>query len=184
MKEGKFHRRQFIQGIAAAGAVSVLGACTKSVGTWRFFTDAEGKLLDLITEQIVPGDDEFPGASYAGVVNYVDKQLVGPYTRFQEDYRTGLLGVEETSNAMFSKSFGQLTWDNQTKVLQALEEGHPQGATWQALSSRSFFSMVVDHTMQGYYGSPRHGGNRNYVSYHMIGLDYPQIIGQNRYKQA
>jgi gluconate 2-dehydrogenase gamma chain len=34
--------------------------------------------------------------------------------------------------------------------------------------------------MQGYYGSPRHGGNKNFISYKMIGLDEPQIIGENR----
>jgi len=36
--------------------------------------------------------------------------------------------------------------------------------------------------MQGFYGSPRHGGNKNNVSYKMMRLDYPVIIGQNRYK--
>ena len=35
--------------------------------------------------------------------------------------------------------------------------------------------------MQGFYGSPRHGGNKDYVSYRMLGLEYPDIIGQNRY---
>jgi gluconate 2-dehydrogenase gamma chain len=36
--------------------------------------------------------------------------------------------------------------------------------------------------MQGFYGSPRHGGNRGFVSFRMIGIDYPRIVGQNRYK--
>jgi gluconate 2-dehydrogenase gamma chain len=34
--------------------------------------------------------------------------------------------------------------------------------------------------MQGFYGSPRHGGNRDYLSYRMLGIDYPQVIGRNR----
>ena len=38
--------------------------------------------------------------------------------------------------------------------------------------------------MQGFYGSPRHGGNKDYASYRMLGLDYPNIIGQNRYGVA
>jgi gluconate 2-dehydrogenase gamma chain len=37
--------------------------------------------------------------------------------------------------------------------------------------------------MQGFYGSPRHGGNRNYVSYKMLGLEYPVVMGQNRYSK-
>jgi gluconate 2-dehydrogenase gamma chain len=36
--------------------------------------------------------------------------------------------------------------------------------------------------MQSYYGSSRHGGNKNNTSYKMLQLDYPVIIGQNRYK--
>jgi len=34
--------------------------------------------------------------------------------------------------------------------------------------------------MQGFYGNPRHGGNRDYASYRMLGLDYPQLVGQDR----
>ena len=41
--------------------------------------------------------------------------------------------------------------------------------------------MIRDHTMQGFYGSPRHGGNKGYASYKMLGLEYPRVIGQNRY---
>jgi gluconate 2-dehydrogenase gamma chain len=32
----------------------------------------------------------------------------------------------------------------------------------------------------GFYGSPRHGGNKDYISYRMLGLDYPLIIGRNK----
>jgi len=37
--------------------------------------------------------------------------------------------------------------------------------------------------MQGYYGSPRHGGNKDNMSYKMLKLDYPVVIGQNRYNK-
>jgi gluconate 2-dehydrogenase gamma chain len=30
--------------------------------------------------------------------------------------------------------------------------------------------MVVDHTMQGFYGSPAHGGNRDEASWKMLGV--------------
>ena len=36
-----------------------------------------------------------------------------------------------------------------------------------------FFELVRDHSMQAYYGSPIHGGNRNKISYKMMKLDYP-----------
>jgi gluconate 2-dehydrogenase gamma chain len=37
---------------------------------------------------------------------------------------------------------------------------------------------VCDHCMQGYYGSPRHGGNRDFASWKMLGLPYPQVVGR------
>ena len=39
------------------------------------------------------------------------------------------------------------------------------------LSAAAFFQMVVDHTMQGFYGSPKHGGNRGEASWKMLGIE-------------
>jgi len=33
-----------------------------------------------------------------------------------------------------------------------------------------FFQRQVDHMMQGFYGSPRHGGNKNEASWKMLGI--------------
>ena len=49
---------------------------------------------------------------------------------------------------------------------------------WKKGADRSFFELIRSHTMAGYYGSPRHGGNYMYVSYRMIGLDIPTIQGR------
>ncbi len=184
MKNAQYPRRHFIKTVGvAAGGAALFPACSKQVGQWRFFTDAEAETLAAICEQIVPADQD-PGAIGAGVPNFIDKQLTGPYRRFQDAYRAGLVGIDETSQAVFGKGFRLLKWDDQTSVLKALEAGKAAGRTWQSQSARTFFDLVRDHTLQGFYGSPRHGGNRDYVSYRMLKLDYPQIIGQNRYKKA
>jgi gluconate 2-dehydrogenase gamma chain len=46
---------------------------------------------------------------------------------------------------------------------------------------RAFFELVREHTMEGYYGSPRHGGNRDAVSWRMLGLDEPPLRGRAQY---
>ena len=166
-----------------AGGVSLLPACSRPHGRWRFFTDAEAETVTAICEQVIPADQD-PGATFAGCVNFIDKQLMGPYRRFQKAYRSGIAGVQETSQAMFGKRFESLSWDDQTAVLKELESGRAKGQTWQSQSPAEFFGLIRDHTMQGFYGSPRHGGNRDYVSYRMLKLDYPQVIGQNRYKKS
>jgi gluconate 2-dehydrogenase gamma chain len=35
--------------------------------------------------------------------------------------------------------------------------------------------------MEGYYGAPRHGGNRDAVSWRMLGLDEPPLRGRAQY---
>ena len=183
MPKMKYPRRRFLKNVAVvAGGASIFPACSRTRGRWRFLTDAEATLVDAISEQIIPTDQD-PGAIFAGVTNFIDKQLAGPLKRHQQAYRTGLAGVQETSQALFGGNFESLRWDDQTAVLKSLESGKAQGPAWQNQSSRTFFELVRDHTMQGYYGSPRHGGNRDYVSYRMLKLDYPQVISQNRYRK-
>jgi len=179
----RYARRKFIRDVGAlAGGATLLSGCGKApTKNWRFFTDAEAQVLAAICEQIIPADQD-PGAIDAGVPNFIDLQLTLHYKRHQEAYRLGLEGVQQTSAAMYGRRFEELKWDDQTQVLRSLESGKAPGAVWGSSSPRTFFNLVRDHAMQGFYGSPRHGGNRDYVSYKMVGIDYPQIIGQNRYK--
>ena len=178
------NRREFI-GISGAGiaGIGILSHCTnpESVSPWRFFTIKEAAVTDAICEQIIPADQD-PGARQANVVNFIDRQLVKYYKRHQDFYRKALAGVIETSNLEFGKDFDLLTSQEQYKIMEMLESGSARGETWKALSSVDFFRLICDHTMQGFYGSPKHGGNKNYVSYKMLGIDSPIIIGQNRYK--
>ena len=52
---------------------------------------------------------------------------------------------------------------------------------WKEISSKDFFTLILGHTMQGYYGDPRHGGNRGRASWKMLGLPYPPIRGRSHY---
>ena len=181
MNRPPYTRRQFIQITAAGlGSAPLLLSCGDPNRQWRFFTNEEAALVEAIAEQIIPADED-PGATDAGVLNFIDRQLVGPYKRFQPAYRAGLPGVQQTSRLRFGGPFASLSWEQQTQVLELLEAGEAPGEAWDTASSSTFFRMVLAHTMQGFYGPPRHGGNRNYMSYKMIGLDYPQIIGRNRH---
>jgi len=65
--------------------------------------------------------------------------------------------------------------------MKLVERNKAPSELWKEVTQAEFFKLLVEHTMQGFYGSPRHGGNRDYVSYKMLGIDYPQIIGQNRH---
>ena len=150
---------------------------------YRFFTLAEAATLIAICEQIIPRDDA-PGATDAGVIHYIDRQLFGPYTRHQLTYRRGLDAMRKTCLKVYQVPFEQLDFKQQTAALCLLEANKAPKECWGDTSQAGFFNLVIEHTRQGFYGSPRHGGNLNYASYRMLGLAYPNPIGQNRYSTA
>lgn len=168
-----------VTGVAGAMVVGRV-ADRAPPGGWRFLTPDEALLVEAVAEQIIPADQD-PGAKQAGVVYFIDRQLAGPYRRYHKQYRAGLASLQQTSQQLSGKPFEALAWDAQTELLKSLEDGKAPKELWTDPSAPEFFNLLRDHTMQGFYGSPRHGGNRNYCSYKMMGLEYPRIMGQNRY---
>lgn len=145
MKLDALSRRGFLASSAAAGLLQA-----KPV----YFSEAEASLVVLIAEQIVPADQD-AGATQAGVVHYIDRQLAGPLKRFAPVYRAGLPAFEPLRNMASAE---------QTRFLEAVERGE------QGRAAAELFNLMVDHTMQGFYGSPKHGGNEGEVSWRMLGI--------------
>jgi gluconate 2-dehydrogenase gamma chain len=164
-----------------SGGVLLLSQCSKPNSLWRFLSNSEAQLMDAIADQLIP-PDEWPGGRESGVTNFIDKQLVGPYIRFQSNYRNGLKAMQDTCENQFHRNFEKLGWDEQTAFLEQMEAGQLSKALWTEVTDHEFFNLIRDHSMQAYYGSSRQGGNKNNMSYKMLQLDYPLIIGQNRYK--
>jgi gluconate 2-dehydrogenase gamma chain len=162
-------RRQFTVAGAIAGAAAVVGCRGAKSGTWELLSDAHARTLAALCDQIIPADD-FPSASQAGTVNYIDRQLARHYQRHQSAYREGLDAADELSRKRFGAGFADATADQQLQIVLALEK-----------DNRAFFDLIREHTMEGYYGSPRHGGNRDAVSWRMLGLDEPPLRGRAQY---
>jgi gluconate 2-dehydrogenase gamma chain len=183
MKSHSFSRREFVRLFSGGSAVVLISfntACRNKISQWRYLEEKEVSLLDAIVEQIIPTDD-FPGGKWANVTNFIDKQLNSYYKRHRTAYREGLSAFEKTVLQMKARKFEALPFEDQTAVLQQMEAGDFPGDYWKENSPAGFFDMVRQHALQGFYGSPLHGGNREYISYRMLGLDYPNVIGQNRY---
>lgn len=174
-------RRQFLKLLfAAAGSAVLLSRCTRPASAWRFINAEEARLLDAVADQIVP-PGEWCGGADAGVTDFIDQQLTEAYVHYQEDYRQGLKAIQQNSRVLYGKRFEKLSFPEQTEFLKAMESGDQPGGEWEDGFDRNFFSLLRDHCLQGFYGSPRHGGNRDYISYKMLKLDYPLIIGRNTY---
>jgi gluconate 2-dehydrogenase gamma chain len=162
---------------AVAAAAGPMAACMGSISPWRRLSEDEARTLEAICDRIIPADQD-AGASFAGVVIYIDRQLEGPYRKLRKTYQLGIAGTNGTSHTMFGKPFVALTPQQQDAVLQTMDKGQARGECWKQVSAKSFFDLVVSHTMQGFYGDPRHGGNRDRVSWKMLRLPYPPVRGR------
>lgn len=154
-------RRKFLQIGATAAAAGPIISCTANKSPWRFFTVEEARILEAMVDRIVPADQD-PGAAWAGVVLFIDRQLMGFHKPHQPAYRKGLAEV--------GKGFADLTPEQRDAALSAMDQ---KGAPL-----KPFFDLVVQHTMQGFYGTPRHGGNRDAVSWRMLGVPVPPVRGR------
>jgi gluconate 2-dehydrogenase gamma chain len=183
MIDRSFSRREFVRLISGGTAIMLVSfntACRNKISRWRYLGEEEINLLDAIVDQIIPTDD-FPGGKWANVSNFIDRQLDTYYRKHQPVYREGLSAFEKTVIQMKSKKFEELPFADQTAILEKMTAGEFTGDYWKDHSAADFFDLVRQHSLQGFYGSPVHGGNREYISYRMLGLDYPNVIGQNRY---
>jgi gluconate 2-dehydrogenase gamma chain len=162
-------RRQFVAMSALSGVAVAVGCAPGKQGSWEFLSEDQARALAVLCDQIIPADG-FPSASQAGVLNYIDRQLIRPYRRHQNAYREGLEGAGRMSVERFGRELAELAPSQQLEIVTELSQ-----------RDRPFFEMVREHTFEGYYGSPRHGGNRDAVSWRMLGLPDPPLLGRAQY---
>lgn len=169
-------RRDFLKaGTAAATATAV--ACGGGTSRFRVLSEAEALTLAAACDQIVPKDED-PGASEAGVVAFIDRQLATRAKRDLARWRAGLRGLDASARRRFGVAFAEAALDDQTALLTDLERGVAEAADWGGIAPAAFFRLLREHTMMGFYGDPRHGGNKERASWRMLGVPDPPVRGR------
>jgi len=154
-------------------------------------TEEQWITVEAITGRILPTDQE-PGAVEANCVNFIDKALAHEDAQAKPLYDAGLAGLGAVAHRRFEKPFTQLTPEQQDEILAALESGKADGWPNALVPSQQFFETVRAHTIIGFLADPKHGGNRGYAGWKVIG--YPggghhlggyspaQMIGKEKIK--
>jgi gluconate 2-dehydrogenase gamma chain len=169
-------RRGFLKtGTVAAAATAV--ACGRPGSRWRALTEDEARTLAAACDRIVPPDQD-PGAADAGVVAFIDRQLATRQKKERPRWQAGVRGLDATARRRHGQPFAELPLDTQTAVLQDVEKGAVEAAHWAGVEPVAFFALLRTYTMMGFYGDPRHGGNKDRVSWKMLGVPDPPIRGR------
>jgi gluconate 2-dehydrogenase gamma chain len=133
-------------------------------------TAAEADLLEAICARIIPTDANGPGAREARAAHYIDRALGGALASSRQAYTAGLAALDAYSRSSRRAPFLQLSTRDQDSVLIDIETGAATGFTG---SSAAFFAMVRTHTLQGTFGDPYYGGNKDFVGWDL--LAYPGL---------
>jgi hypothetical protein len=134
---------------AAPAAVSAAGVQAAGVAP-RFFTAAELKLVDELTEMIIPTDEHSPGARAAKVAGYIDVRLAEAFDNGDRTrWRAGLQAIDAAAKAAHGKAFMQCTPDERLAILTKIAEGEGKPQT----PVEHFFVDLKQRTVNGYYSS-------------------------------
>ena len=90
-----------------------------SGGHGAFFNDDDSLTITAFTERLMPGAPGLPGATDAGVLNYIDLALAGAYSDQQEFYRTGVIQLDAHCTQTYGKPFRRLTAEQQDETIGA-----------------------------------------------------------------
>lgn len=127
-------------------------------------TKAELATLKAALDRIIPSDELGPGANEAGAFVYIDRSLGGRYQDALSVYQAGLAALDSAAGA---DGFAAADADTQDAILTVAESGQLVGAP------PGFFTLLLNHTREGTFCDPVHGGNANFVGWDLIG--YPGI---------
>jgi gluconate 2-dehydrogenase gamma chain len=141
----------------------------------RFFTAAEARVVTTACERIFPKDESGPGATEAGVVIYIDRQLAGPYGRDKYRYTKPPFVESVPEHGFQGKESPRETYRAGIKRLGDFAELKPaaQDERLRSIETSRFFRMLRQHTLEGMFSDPMHGGNAGLIGWQLIGYPGP-----------
>jgi gluconate 2-dehydrogenase gamma chain len=167
---------------------------TTGTAAFTVLQPAEASFISAAVDTLIPADELTPSGSECGIVVFIDRQLGGLWGAGARSYRSGpfLQGPPELGDQSpltpleffkdsirrantwcrhtYGADFDQLTVDDRESALGQFEHGLSQEA---AFNSVRFFEQLRRLTVEGFLADPIYGGNRNKVSWQMIG--YPGL---------
>jgi gluconate 2-dehydrogenase gamma chain len=174
-----------------------------------FLNETEHAFVVAAVDTIIPADELSPSGSACGCDTYIDRQLAsaygggakmyraGPYVKGKpeqgyqlpltpaEFFTAGIAAANVWSRKTYGHDFDRLEPDKRIEALKEMEEGKAEFANF---SSRAFFARLLAMTMEGFFGDPIYGGNRNKASWKMLGFPglpatYANVVEEYRNKR-
>jgi hypothetical protein len=127
--------------------------------------------LGAAVDRIAPVDASGPGALELGVVDYIEAALaegIGAGAWVE-----GLAALDACADARHGISFDACALDERDAILAAFEAGTAgSGLDDEA----AFFELLRDQVLQGMFGDPSYGGNRDRGGWRLLSYPGPKLV--------
>jgi gluconate 2-dehydrogenase gamma chain len=184
-------------------------AATAEPQAYLTLTAPEAAFISAAVDTLIPADELTPAGTDCGIVTFIDRQLAsawgggakmyrqGPFLKAKpqhgyqlpltprEFFTAGIAAANAWSRKAYGKDFDRLASKEREAALKELEAGK---AALPDFNGKQFFEALLQITMEGFFADPIYGGNRNKVSWKMVGFPglpavYANLIEQYRNKR-
>ncbi len=160
-------------------------------------TPTSSAFVEAAVDTLIPSDRLGPGALELGVATFIDRQLAGSFGKSCRLYlegpfadgtpqrgcqlpltpseliKVGIADVDAYALRTRKTFFSDLSDSDRAAVLHDVEFGEAELAT---VPNATFFSLLLQLTVEGYFADPIRGGNKNKASCKMIGFPGAGVI--------
>ncbi len=139
------------------------------------------RALAAIADTIFPpgseNDPDEPGGAALDAHIYVIRALEGPYAHHLAGYVAAIEALDRAAGEHGGASFAGLGEADRTALLEALSKG-------EIGDSATFFPTLRGQILEGVWGDPSHGGNRNKGGWKLVGYPGAQLRHDPKELQA
>jgi gluconate 2-dehydrogenase gamma chain len=194
---------------ATAPAAIMPAPQTLEPETYLTLTGSEVAFFSAVADTFIPADELTPSGTDCGVVTFIDRQLAGAWGGGAKMYRSGpfrkgkptqgyqlpltpreffaagIVAANAWSRQTYGKDFDRLTPQQRDTALKDLDAGKAKLADF---DGKQLVDALLRICMEGFFSDPIYGGNRNKVSWKMVGYPglpavYANLIEEYRNKR-
>lgn len=163
-------RRTLIATAAAAAFVPVSALTAQTKAPETALNAGQMKTLEAFIDRLIPKDELGPSGVEAGAQIYIDRVLAGPNAGEKQTFVDGLTAMDEFAKRTQSAAMADLSAEKRDAVLTAMDNGQAEG--WP--NARAWFNRTRRLTLEGMFGDPYYGGNKNFAGWDLIRYPGPR----------
>jgi hypothetical protein len=156
-------RRTVIASATLIPIAAIQGApqAAKSATPATALLPEQRRVLEAFIDRLVPKDELGPGAVECGAAEYIDRSLADYLANEKTAFTQGLAAVDAYARSSQGGPFADLSAEKRDAVLAAIDTG-------QAPNLRGFFNRARRLTLEGMFGDPSYGGNKDFAGWDLI----------------